>query len=69
MIDVADRRDAWVGFETSDLKRITNEPTVGKAEKQNLQRERIGILTSVQGEVEKKGLTAPALLDRRCFNT
>src|SRR5215472_1571105 len=52
-------------IETSDLKLITSEPKVGKAKPSTRAKWRSS-LSACKG-VEKKGLTTPTLLERRCY--
>jgi len=52
-------------IETSDLKLITSEPMVGKAKASTRAKWRSS-LSACRG-VEKKALTAPALLEMRCM--
>ena len=53
-------------IETSDLKLITSEPNGWKGKTSN--ESEMALFSECMGEVlEKKGLTAPALLETRCF--
>src|SRR5215472_7228412 len=54
-------------IETSDLKRITSEPMVGKQKAKPSTRAKWRSSLSACRGVGKKGLTAPALLEKQFF--